>query len=271
MVSHLKHQIENLVYSNYVKESNEDKLVRLGSDYGGWHVCMCDHHTKSDSLIISAGVGEDISFDVEFLMHNRTLSVLLVDPTPKAIAHFQDFTTSNDSSQPVAYSSGGKRNIIEYHSTESIRNRITLLEKALSINSNGILLYPPVNTNHSSYSIMSHVRNKTGITFESISVVEILNQLQEIEQVKYGQVFILKLDIEGSEYKVLMTLDFNQARPLQILVEIDFFREKNTLYLRKIIKLVFLLQRMKKYGYRLAQREKLNLLFLDDLKPHEKH
>jgi hypothetical protein len=88
--------------------------------------------------------------------------------------------------------------------------------------------------------------------------------------VKYHELFILKLDIEGSEYKVLMKLDFKVARPLQILVEIDFFRERNISYPRRILKLVVFLQRMKKNGYRLAQRESFNLLFLDDLKSDEK-
>jgi len=266
----LKQQIENVIYSNYVEKRIEDQLVRYGSDYGGWHVCACGFHSRSDTLIISAGVGEDITFDIEMLLHNETFSVLLVDPTPKAVTHYQGFKTSSDSHHLGAYSSAGKRDINEYTSTESIRSRIYLMERALSINSNGIFLFPPANANHSSYSIQKHARNLKGIAFESVSVIEILLQLQEIHQVKYHELFILKLDIEGSEYKVLMKLDFKVARPLQILVEIDFFRERNISYPRRILKLVVFLQRMKKNGYRLAQRESFNLLFLDDLKSDEK-
>ena len=231
---------------------------------------MCGLHSKSDLLIISAGVGEDISFDIEMLMHDETYSVLLVDPTPKAVTHFQDYKNSPDLDQSGAYSSAGRRDINEYNSTECIRRRINLLQKALSTNSNGIYLYPPASSADASYSIKRNARNLTGLVFESISVLEILNQLEEIQQPRKHQPFILKLDIEGSEYKVLMSHDFEHARPLQILVEIDFFREVNTFYLRKIIKFISLLRRMKKNGYRLAQREKLNLLFLDDLISHEK-
>ena len=39
------------------------ELERLGTDYGGWIVPQ-NMHLSSDSVMYSAGVGEDISFDL---------------------------------------------------------------------------------------------------------------------------------------------------------------------------------------------------------------
>ena len=39
-------------------------LMCMGSEYGKW--CFVDHQDLYNSVVISGGVGEDISFDVDF-------------------------------------------------------------------------------------------------------------------------------------------------------------------------------------------------------------
>lgn len=57
--------------------------VRLGSAYGGWWVP--GWIISPGALAYSAGVGEDTSFDVELAA--RGVQVVCFDPTPRAVAH----------------------------------------------------------------------------------------------------------------------------------------------------------------------------------------
>ena len=56
----------------------------FGTSYGGWHVS--EKHSKSILTVLSAGVGEDISFDIE-IINNFKSQIFLIDPTQRAIAH----------------------------------------------------------------------------------------------------------------------------------------------------------------------------------------
>ena len=56
---------------------------RLGSDYGGWVVCP--RLISPDSLVYSVGVGEDISFDLAMIARFG-VTVQAFDPTPEALA-----------------------------------------------------------------------------------------------------------------------------------------------------------------------------------------
>ena len=63
-------------------------MEKLGTIYGGWYIPK-DITLNTDSIIYSAGVGEDISFDL--LLSNRyKCNILLIDPTKRAIKHYED-------------------------------------------------------------------------------------------------------------------------------------------------------------------------------------
>ena len=55
---------------------------------------------------VSAGVGEDISFDVE-MINAYNPKVILIDPTPRAIAHFRQVEEKFGHASEVSYASGG--------------------------------------------------------------------------------------------------------------------------------------------------------------------
>ena len=56
-------------------------VTMLGTDYGGWIVDL--DMIPQGSTVISAGVGEDISFDLE-LINRYSCRVIGIDPTPKS-------------------------------------------------------------------------------------------------------------------------------------------------------------------------------------------
>ena len=62
-------------------------LTRLGTQYGGW--CVPNTGLGPDDVVVSAGAGEDISFDLE-IVKRFGCKVLVLDPTPRAIHHFQE-------------------------------------------------------------------------------------------------------------------------------------------------------------------------------------
>ena len=70
--------IENLTKKyDFVEKKN---LVRLGSVYGGW--TFENKKNLYGSTILSCGLGEDASFDIEFAnMYNA--KIIIVDPIPK--------------------------------------------------------------------------------------------------------------------------------------------------------------------------------------------
>ena len=68
-----------------LKFSNSEKVINLGSDYGGWS--LLDSKNLENKFIISAGLGEDASFDIE-IINKYNCKVICVDPTPRAIDHY---------------------------------------------------------------------------------------------------------------------------------------------------------------------------------------
>ena len=62
-------------------------MEKLGTKYGGWYVPE-EMELNEDSIIYSAGVGEDISFDL--LLNNKYKShIYLIDPTERALKHYE--------------------------------------------------------------------------------------------------------------------------------------------------------------------------------------
>src|ERR1043165_8034095 len=62
------------------------ELLRLGTAYGGW-IIPTNCGLSGDSVCYSAGAGEDISFDCA-LVQRCHCQVRVIDPTPRAIQHF---------------------------------------------------------------------------------------------------------------------------------------------------------------------------------------
>lgn len=73
------------------KTVDEFNIIHLGSAYGGWS--LVNEDALKECTIISAGLSEDASFDVEFATKYNA-KVIIVDPTPRAISHFNEIVNS---------------------------------------------------------------------------------------------------------------------------------------------------------------------------------
>ena len=250
------------ILSHNLEEELSDRLIRYGSSYGGWTICRCAKHFSEEGIFISAGVGEDISFDVDLLRTSNLLAIL-IDPTDRAEKHLEAYLSSSEQLAEPTYTNDGNQPISSYFSNDNVKKRVRLIKKALWIDNDGINLYPPHNDLHVSYKLARTLETKNHSSrFPSIDINSIITQIETEKGDLYGTNFvILKMDVEGSEFSVLTKLKKSSIRPRQILVELDFMRERSP-YLQTL-RLFAFFKVMKKFDYRLSQIEKLNCLFLD--------
>ncbi len=149
-----------------------------GSSYGGWSIAA--DSLNSNSIVLSFGIGEDISFD-EAIIDKYACTVHAFDPTPKALAYVKPF--ASDALKVYPWGLGAKD-----------ENRT---------------FYLPRNPRHVSGSI-SHSRH---LQDEAVQVS--LRSLEStMREIGVGRFDMLKMDIEGSEYEVL-----RDERTMQILAQ----------------------------------------------------
>jgi FkbM family methyltransferase len=168
-------------------------LSRLGSEYGGWWVpCELDL-CPSPRVLVSAGLGFDITFDKEML--KRNFFVIGLDPLKECCDHAARELGASPS--------------------------LEILNKGISTFTGKQVFYEPRISHHDSWSTINaqEVINPKSIEFDVISMSDLLaiHEVINSAQFKY-----LKMDIEGAELAILennlselLCFDF-------IAIEMDF-------------------------------------------------
>lgn len=166
-----------------------------GTTYGGWMLNL--DLVPEGSTVISAGIGEDISFDLE-LIRERKCEVVGIDPTPKS------------------------HRFIEKQ--KDLKN-FEMINAALHSEDGTILeMYKNKRDDHVSESILPHhqsVKEYDSYYAETISLDTVFK--------RYSNVSVVKMDIEGSEYAVLSALDILPETVKQLCVEFHHFCTDKTL------------------------------------------
>ena len=157
---------------------------RFGSQYGGWDVAT--GYIDKNSIVYSFGVGEDASFDTA-LIERFNLTIHAFDPTPKSI--------------------------------EWVKNQVLPTKFIFHVfgiaGFDGIVSFnPPENPDHVSHTILS--RPETEGRSISVPVKRLATIMKELE---HSKIDILKMDVEGAEYEVIMDIEKSDIRPQQILIE----------------------------------------------------
>ena len=157
----------------------------MGSDYGGWF--LSPDLIPKGSTVISAGVGEDITFDLH-LINLKSCSIIGVDPTPKS----HDFIESQD--------------VPNFH----------LIKKALVESSDKeIKIFKQKNPNYVSESILPSNSNCS----EDFHICETITLDSLLST--YPNPSVLKMDIEGAEYSIIENL--NELKIPQLCIEFHHF------------------------------------------------
>ena len=193
-------------------------ITYLGSHYGGWN--FVDEDTLKGSTIISAGLGEDASFDIEFASKYNA-KVIIIDPTPRAITHFNAITNSLGKQSTCNYSFDGCQPIESYDLSNVNQNNFSIITKALWNENTKLKFFEPNDPSYVSHSIINYQnkysKNTKSIEVEAVTLASLLKDLN----LKVSEISIMKLDIEGAEIEVLKSCVEEGILPRQILVEYD--------------------------------------------------
>ena len=218
-----KRYLDNLLNKRHplqnVKTDNSYHLIRLGSDYGGW--TFVDNSSLYGGTIISAGLGEDASFDIEFAS-KYDARVIMIDPTPRAIDHFNFISKNIGDTIEFKNEHTPKQNALNYDLSVIQPSQLVLDTRALWNKAGKIRFYEPMNASHVSHSIVNFQNNYSSrsspyIEVDTCSVRQLLHDHNE----DHASVKLLKLDIEGAEIEVIKSMINDGFMPEQICVEFD--------------------------------------------------
>ena len=208
----------NIIFSSSIKSIKVLKpstnLLRLGTKYGGW--TFLNSSDLRNSTIISCGAGEDISFDIDFINYYDG-KIILVDPTPKAIIHYNEVISKSGQKKKIDMFSYGKVNCNSYDLTNINKSNLFFVNKAVDISSGVAKFYSPkISTNTSSSLIKEGMYdNKSYILVDTISIKDLIIQCH-IQNIP-----LIKLDIKKKEIEVIKDLIIKKIFPKQILVDFE--------------------------------------------------
>jgi FkbM family methyltransferase len=158
-----------------------------GNDYGGFYACP--NKIGKSSIVYSFGIGEDISFDRD-IISNHGCSVYGFDPTPKSINWIQN-------------------------NSNSIPSNFTFLNYGISDIDGDFEFFLPKNINHVSGSLIT----QSNVDEEQMIIVKMKSLATIMRDLNHSKVDLIKMDIEGAEYKVLNNLLESCQYIGQILIE----------------------------------------------------
>ncbi len=224
-------------------------MEKLGTNYGGWYVPI-NMNLNEKSIVYSGGVGEDMSFDL-LLQCKYNCHILLIDPTNKAIKHFNEVKQYYRNKQVFT---GGIQN--DYYSCiqwlHPNFDKLKYINMGLWKKREELKFYKQSNENYVSQSL---VENMFGQNYDVVPVDNIKNIM---EQQCHSHIDLLKLDIEGAEIEVVNQMLDDKIYPTYVLIEFDLLlKNKDTGNTTKQ-----LIERMiTRENYKILKDDQLNITF----------
>jgi FkbM family methyltransferase len=218
--------------------SSTHNLVRLGTFYGGWWIPK-EYLTspKNDLVVVSAGLGYDVSFDQAIVESGH--QVIGLDPLVQCVE-----LANQAIKNPELFKTINAGLWIEDGSQTFFAPRVSGSDAWSATNSQ--------NTNA-----------KNVIEFPVVSMQTLFLRYPQIEQSKYSY---LKMDIEGAEGPILESLDFSSLPFTLIGVEMDFLSlislKDLAMRIRMIKRARLIMMNLESTGYNFIQNENFNFFWI---------
>jgi FkbM family methyltransferase len=187
-----------------------EATLRLGTGYGGW-IIPADAGLDAGSTCYLVGAGEDISFDCA-LVREFGCRVRVIDPTPRAVQHFNQLTEAVRAGRKFAIN---KSATDFYDLTEAQLRQMSFLPVGLSDQDVELKFYMPKNPEHVSCSSVNLQKTEEYFIAQCHRMATIMAMQGD------SRVDLLKIDIEGAEYSVINNLVETKLLPRLLLVEFD--------------------------------------------------
>lgn len=197
-------------YVNPISLLPASELIRLGTNYGGWMIPV-NTDLDSGSICYLAGAGEDISFDCE-LVKRFGCKVRILDPTPRAIEHFQKLFDSVCNGQRFPINNSSKE---FYDLTPEQMKCLTFLPHGLADKDIELKFFLPKNPAYVSCSTVNLQKTKNFFIAQCYRLSTIMSRQGD------DRIALLKMDIEGGEYAVISDLVGSGILPQTLLIEFD--------------------------------------------------
>ena len=191
-------------------------VKRFGTNYGGFYYPEDLKGLSSDSIVYCFGAGEDVSHDIE-IATTLNSNVHIFDPTPRSREHLNlVYSVIDDTSNVVMDNKigGGDLSYWDYVLKTNIKKeQLKFYSYGVGSKSGLRKFYLPENLDHVSHSLISKDQNSSFIEVEIKDLTTIMQELG------HTTLDLLKMDIEGSEFSVILDLLKNKIFPKYIAVE----------------------------------------------------
>lgn len=227
--------------------------MKLGSSYSEWNFHESTNLERSS--ILSCGVGEDISFELEFAA-KYAAKVYFVDPTERAINHVLKTIERCGERNEMQYSDSGFQDVRAYDLSNIEASQLILFPFAVYDQECQAKFYSPTDSSHVSFTLEGELMGTKGNDYVYVQTIRIPTLVKHID----GKFNILKMDIEGVAIKVLNDILKNGTYFKQILVE---FEELKHLNLKRLINFIKIHKKLEECDYILIKvKSKLNFTYL---------
>ena len=226
-------------------------MRRFGTEYGGWSLPK-DAELGPSSLIYSAGVGEDISFDL-LLQEAYGCQIVLIDPTERAKKHYEEIQAFYETGAPVFTGDIQRDYLPMISSAKPDFSKFIYVPKGLWHVPGTLKFYKPVNSQYVSHTLIQNMYSDEYTMVEVDTVGNIMKDLGHAD----AQIDLLKLDIEGAELTVIDNMLRDGIYPKYLCVEFDL-KLKGIDSANMTQKIV---HKLKQVGYKLLDNRGWNCTF----------
>ena len=190
---------------NFLKPFKVKKLVRLGRNFDGGYL-VCNDSLKSCENLITLGVGDDISFEIDFEKLKNSTTVKMYD-----------YSVNNYLFIKI---------ILKY-----FRRLITFRTK-----------FENLKNSINNYKIFLKFLKKQNVILEKLRIVKKTKfhndiTLNSILNKIYNKKNLLKIDIEGSEYEIIDDIIKHNLKIKMLIIEFHWINKNNKLFIKSLKKL----------------------------------